>query len=78
MFSGQDEKKKEYRPVSAQYLDSVSRSKNSPIGIPHNLRAPYRLDDLHWRTPRPESEIYPSIVCVVIPNGLSQIRSFLR
>jgi len=37
MFNGQDEKKKEYRLDSAQNRDRASRSKNSPIGIPHNL-----------------------------------------
>lgn len=34
---GQDEKKNVYRPVSAQCFESASRSKNSPIGMPHML-----------------------------------------
>jgi len=37
IFMGHDEKKKEYRLDSAQNFDRASRSKNSPIGIPHNL-----------------------------------------
>jgi len=37
MFNGQDEKKKEYRLDSAQHCDRASRSKNSPIGMPHSL-----------------------------------------
>jgi len=39
MFNGQDEKKKEYRLDSAQNCDRASKSKNSPIGIPHSLSA---------------------------------------
>jgi len=35
-FNGQDEKKKEYRLDLAQNCDRASRSKNSPIGMPHN------------------------------------------
>ena len=37
-LSGQDEKKKEYRPVSSQCFASASRSKSSPMGMPHMLR----------------------------------------
>ena len=36
-LSGQEEKKNEYRLVSAQCFESASRSKNSPMGMPHNL-----------------------------------------
>ena len=39
-LSGQDEKKNVYRPVSAQYFESASRSKNSPIGMPQSLLNP--------------------------------------
>ena len=39
-LSGQDEKKNVYRPVSAQYFESASRSKNSPNGMPQSLLNP--------------------------------------
>ena len=67
IFKGQDEKKKEYRLDSAQNFDRASRSKNSPIGIPHNLckRRILAVRDLH----RYES-IYPSSVCNITRERL--------
>lgn len=63
-FNGQDEKKKEYRLDSAQNCDRASRSKNSPIGIPHNLKVS-RFSERSAGTRRSES-VYPNNVCVAI------------
>lgn len=56
IFSGQDEKKNVYRPVSAHVWDSFSRSKNSPIKktnentLSENNRAVHSLELLRRQT----------------------------